>query len=228
VTKEWKKVGDALPYPVRAASQPRQDSTEESAERIVRRLVAQAKAGDNDAMRELYVRLAPGVQAYVMRIVVDRDDAEDVTQQIFAKLLTELWRYQPREAPFRAWVLRVARNVAIDHLRRAHAVPSETVLARAGLVDESGPERRASLREALSTLTPGQRDVLVLRHLVGLTPEEIAVRLGRTVRAVHCLHHRGRAAACVALHDLGSAPATARSLLPRAWDRSDELEAVSA
>jgi hypothetical protein len=48
------------------------------------------------------------------------------------------------------------------------------------------------------------------------------------VRAVHCLHHRGRAAACVALHDLGSAPATARSLLPRAWDRSDELEAVSA
>ena len=228
MTKEWKREGETLPYAVRAASQaPREDGTEDSEERIVRRLVARAKAGDNDAMRELYVRLAPGVQAYVMRIVVDRDDAEDVTQQIFAKLLTELWRYQPREAPFRAWVLRVARNVAIDHLRRSHAVPFETVPARAG-VDESGPERRASLREALSTLTPSQRDVLVLRHLVGLTPEEIAVRLGRTVRAVHCLHHRGRAAACVALHDLGSAPATARPLLPPAWDRSGELEAVSA
>jgi RNA polymerase sigma-70 factor (ECF subfamily) len=179
-------------------------------------------------MRELYVRLAPSVHAFVSRIVLDRDDAEDVTQQIFAKLLTELWRYQPREAPFRAWVLRVARNVAIDHMRRVHAVPSEAASATAGLVDESSAEQRASLRQALSTLTPGQRDVLVLRHLVGLTPEEIAVRLGRTVRSVHCLHHRGRAAACIALHELGSAPATARSLLPPAWDRPRELEAVSA
>jgi RNA polymerase sigma-70 factor, ECF subfamily len=221
--------GGSFPRRVRAGSQtPRDEEADDGAERIVRRLVARAKAGDNDAMRELYVRLAPGVHAYVSRIVVDRDDAEDVTQQIFAKLLTELWRYQPREAPFRAWVLRVARNVAIDHLRRVHAVPSEAVPATAPPVDESGAERRASLRAALATLTPGQRDVLVLRHIVGLTPEEIAVRLGRTVRSVHCLHHRGRAAACEALHELGSAPVTARTLLPSAWDRPRELEAVSA
>jgi RNA polymerase sigma-70 factor, ECF subfamily len=221
--------GQAFPRRVRAGSQtPRGDDGEESTERIVRRLVARAKAGDNDAMRELYVRLAPGVHAYVTRIVLDRDDAEDVTQQIFAKLLTELWRYQPREAPFRAWVLRVARNVAIDHLRRSHAVPSETVPATADTIDESGAERRASLQAALATLTPGQRDVLVLRHLVGLTPEEIAVRLGRSVRSVHCLHHRGRAAACPALHELGSAPVTARTLLAPDWERPRELEAVSA
>jgi RNA polymerase sigma-70 factor (ECF subfamily) len=224
----------SLPHRLRAASQaPRNLNTEDSAEqdsaeRVIRRLVARAKAGDDDAMRELYVRLAPGVHAYVARIVVDRDDADDVTQQVFAKLLTELWRYQPREAPFRAWLLRIARNVAIDHLRRVHAVPSEAVSATADRVDESGPERRASLREALSALTPGQRDVLVLRHLVGLTPEEIAVRLGRSVRAVHCLHHRGRAAACIALHELGSAPATGRPLLPPAWERPRELEAMSA
>jgi RNA polymerase sigma-70 factor, ECF subfamily len=202
--------GQAFPRRVRAGSQtPRGDDGEESTERIVRRLVARAKAGDNDAM-------------------LDRDEAEDVTQQIFAKLLTELWRYQPREAPFRAWVLRVARNVAIDHLRRSHAVPSETVPATADTIDESGAERRASLQAALATLTPGQRDVLVLRHLVGLTPEEIAVRLGRSVRSVHCLHHRGRAAACHALHELGSAPVTARTLLAPDWERPRELEAVSA
>jgi RNA polymerase sigma-70 factor, ECF subfamily len=216
----------ARSLPLRAAS--RDEGDEEGSERIVRRLVAGAKAGDDDAMRELYVRLAPGVHAYVARIVVDRDDADDVTQQTFAKLLTELWRYQPREAPFRAWVLRVARNVAIDHLRRVHAVPSDAIAATADRTDESAAERRASLREALATLTPGQRDVLVLRHLVGLTPEEIAVRLGRSVRAVHCLHHRGRAAACVALHELGSAPATGRPLLPPVWQGPRELEAVSA
>jgi RNA polymerase sigma-70 factor (ECF subfamily) len=179
-------------------------------------------------MRELYVLYAPGVHAYVSRIVLDRDDADDVTQQIFAKLLTELWRYQPREAPFRAWVLRVARNVAIDHLRRARAVPCEEVRSRHDRFDDIGHERRASLREALSSLTTGQRDVLVLRHLVGLTPEEIATRLGRSVRSVHCLHHRGRAAARTALYELGSAPATVERLLPPAWDGDSELEAMPA
>lgn len=202
---------------------------EEAEERRLRRLVARAERGDGDAMRQLYVCLAPGVQAYVARLVVDRGDAEDVTQQVFAKLLTELWRYQPREAPFRAWALRVARNVAIDHLRRARPVPSDEVHRAHDRADEMARERRACLQEALSSLTTGQRDVLVLRHLVGLTPEEIAARLGRSVRSVHCLHHRGRAAACTALRDLGSAPATVNRLLPpQTWQQHPQLEAVPA
>lgn len=223
-------MGRARACPERRSATPptSADSALEDDERTLRRLVSRAKAGDGDAMRELYVRLAPGVRAYVARIVGDRDDADDVTQQIFAKLLTELWRYQPREAPFRAWVLRVARNVAIDHIRRARAVPCEDVHARHARSDEIGSDRRASLREALSSLTAGQRDVLVLRHLVGLTPEEIADRLGRSVRSVHCLHHRGRAAAVVALCELGSAPATVQRLLPSPWDEQSQFEAMSA
>jgi RNA polymerase sigma-70 factor, ECF subfamily len=218
---------------LRALAKPARNDGEESDERHVRCLVARAKTGDGDAMRELYVRLAPGVYTYVLRIVANRDDAEDVTQQIFAKLLTELGRYEPREAPFRAWVLRVARNVAIDHLRGARAVPCEEVRSHHDRADEVAREHTASLREALASLTSGQRDVLVLRHLVGLTPEEIAARLGRSVRSVHCLHHRGRAAACTALHELGSAPATVHRpatvrLLRPAWDEPAELEAMSA
>jgi RNA polymerase sigma-70 factor (ECF subfamily) len=193
----------------------------------VRRLVEEATAGDRDAMRELYVRFAPSVHAYVSRIV-NRDDADDVTQQIFAKLLTELWRYEPRGTPFRAWVLRVARNVAIDHLRHNRTVPCEEVRAMQPHFDDGALERRASLSDALSTLTAGQRDVLVLRHLVGLTSEEIAARLGRSVRSVYCLHHRGRAAARIALRERGSAPATVARLLPPAWDDSAELEAMTA
>jgi RNA polymerase sigma-70 factor, ECF subfamily len=222
------ELGRAHACPQRSAAHasPHPENALEDDERTLRRLVARAKAGDRDAMRELYVQLAPGVRTYVSRIV-ERDDADDVTQQVFAKLLTELWRYQPREVPFRAWVLRVARNVAIDHLRRARAVPCEDVPVR-HVRDDVGPDRRASLREALSSLTAGQRDVLVLRHLVGLTPEEIADRLGRSVRSVHCLHHRGRAAACVALCELGSAPATVRRLLPPTWEEQPQLEAVSA
>ena len=183
-------------------------------ELAVRRLVQRAKAGDHDAMRQLYVRFAPQVHDCVKRIVVDPDDADDVTQQIFAKLLTELWRYEPGEAPFRAWILRVSHNAAIDHVRRTPAVPCEEIWTIDEHADEPPLERRASLREALASLTAGQRDVLVLRHVVGLTPEEIATRLGRSLRAVHCLHQRGRAAACTALDELGSAPATVGRPVP--------------
>jgi RNA polymerase sigma-70 factor, ECF subfamily len=183
-------------------------------ELAVRRLVQRAKAGDHDAMRQLYVRFAPHVHDYVKRIVVNPDDADDLTQQIFAKLLTQLSRYEPGEAPFRAWILRVSHNAAIDHVRRTRAFPCEEIRTIHEHADEPPLERRASLREALASLTAGQRDVLVLRHVVGFTPEEIATRLGRSVRSVHCLHQRGRAAACTALDELGSAPATVGRPVP--------------
>ena len=185
-----------------------------SDELAVRRLVRRAKAGDHDAMRELYVHFAPAVHAYVEGIVVNRDDADDVTQQIFAKLLTELWRYEPGQAPFRAWILRVSHNAAVDHVRRTRTFPCEEIWTIDEHADERPLERRASLHEALASLTAGQRDVLVLRHVVGLTAEEIATRLGRSVRSVHCLHYRGRAAACSALDELGFAPATVARPVP--------------
>jgi RNA polymerase sigma-70 factor, ECF subfamily len=191
----------AIPYPRRTWGD----------ESDVKRLVGAAQAGDRDAMRALYVRFAGGVHVCVARIVPQRD-AEDVTQQVFAKLLTELDRYRPGEAPFAAWVLRVARNLAIDHVRRSRLVPCAEVRGADDVADEAARECADSLREALAGLTADQRNVLILRHRVGLSPTEIAEQLGRTVRAVHCLHHRGRSAARTALHDLGAGPATVRPL----------------
>ncbi len=200
----------------------------ESDERRVRRLVACAKAGDRDAMHALYLYFAPTVHAYVSRIVPTEHDADDVTQHVFAKLMTELGRYEPGGAPFRAGMLRVARNVAIDHRRRTRAVPSDDVQDAPARTDDGMVDRHASLRQALASLTPGQRDVLVLRHLVGLTPEEIAAHLGRSLRSVYCLHHRGRAAACIALCELESAPATAGGRAAPGWPRPAELETARA
>jgi RNA polymerase sigma-70 factor, ECF subfamily len=172
------------------------------AEEHVRRIVHAAQGGDRDAMRELYVRHAARVHACVAKIVWDEHEAEDVTQQVFAKLLTELGRYQPGEAPFEAWVWRVAHNVAVDHLRRTRAIPCEEVRDADERADESADEARASLRTALASLPADQRDVLLLTHLVGLSPAEIATHLGRSVRSVHGLHYRGRVAARSALEGL--------------------------
>jgi RNA polymerase sigma-70 factor (ECF subfamily) len=187
--------------------------------------VRAAQRGDRDAMRALYVRYASEVRMYVARIV-PRQDAEDVAQEVFAKLLTELSRYRPGDAPFSAWVLRVARNQAIDHLRRNRLVPCDDVRVASPLADESARDRAAALWAVLATLTPGQRNVLVLSHLVGLTPLEIASRMGLSVRSVHCLQHRGRCAARIGLGDLGAAPATARPPAPTPWPAVAPLEAA--
>jgi RNA polymerase sigma-70 factor (ECF subfamily) len=179
-------------------------------ERSIRRLVAAAQGGDREAMRDLYLALAPGVRAHVTRIV-GGDDAEDVTQQVFAKLMTtELSRYRPGEAQFSAWLRRVARNLAIDHLRRNRTVPYAEVHDGHASAGDAAPRSASVLLEALGELPRAQRDVLLLHHLVGLSPAEIAARLGRSVHSVHCLHNRGRAAARVALGDAGAAPATSR------------------
>jgi RNA polymerase sigma-70 factor (ECF subfamily) len=94
--------------------------------------------------------------------------------------------------------------------------------------DDAAEQALAALRTVLASLPPDQRDVLLLTHLVGLSPAEIAEHLGRSVRSVHGLHYRGRAAARVALNDLGSAPATVTRLRPRDWRPDAPMHALSA
>jgi RNA polymerase sigma-70 factor (ECF subfamily) len=76
--------------------------------------------------------------------------------------------------------------------------------------DETSRECRWGLEVALDTLPEDQRDVVMLRHLVGLTPGEIATRMGRTESSIHGLHHRGRLALRRELADMDCAP-TARA-----------------
>ena len=176
--------------------------------RLVSRAVARAKEGDRDAVRFLYLRYADNVYGYVRSIVRDDHEAEDVTQHVFAKLMVAIRRYEPRGVPFSSWVLRMAHNAAIDHLRSRRAIPTEEVFGSSERADDAAIDRARQLREALDSLPEEQRTVVVLRHVVGLTPGEIAERLERTESSVHGLHHRGRKALREELVRLGSAPTT--------------------
>ena len=160
----------------------------------IARAVARAKSGDMDAVRFLYLRYKDNVYGYVLSILRDAHEAEDATQTVFMKLMSVIHKYEPREVPFTAWILRVARNVAIDSLRQRRPVPCEEVIESGRPADDSSHDRRWGLEQALETLPEDQRDVVVLRHLVGLSPGEIAHRLGRTESSIHGLHHRARLA----------------------------------
>jgi RNA polymerase sigma-70 factor, ECF subfamily len=177
---------------------------------LVSRAVKRAQAGDPDAFGFLYRCYSDNVYGYVRSIVHDHHEAEDVTQHVFAKLMRVIGKYEERDVPFFAWILRVARNVAVDHIRRKRLVPVEEVRgAEHPAVEEISP--MSDLREALSCLPDVQREVLVLRHVAGLSPTEIAHRTGRTEGSIHGLHHRGRRALIAELTRRGAAPATTAS-----------------
>ena len=177
--------------------------------RRVARAIARAKQGDREALRYLYVQYADNVYGYVASIVKDEHEAEDITQMVFAKLMTKLAQYEQRKVPFTSWLLRLAHNAALDHLRRRLPTPAEEVRSPDERVDGTSDDAQI-VGQALASLPEDQRTVVVLRHVVGLTPGEIAERLGKSENSIHGLHHRGRRALQSQLRQLECAPATTR------------------
>lgn len=177
--------------------------------KLVQKAVQHAQAGDQEGIHFLYVRFAPDVQRFVNSLVKDHHEAEDITQNIFAKLISSIVKYEPRDVPFAAWIMRVARNAALDHLRARRPLPAEEVrVADAGQA-QVALDRGRQLRHALEELPEDQREVLILRHIAGLSPLEIADRLKKSESSVHGLHHRGRRTLRAKLTELGAAPVVA-------------------
>lgn len=173
---------------------------------LVSQAVRRAKQGDMDALHFLFVRYADDVLGYVRSFVHDHHEAEDITQNVFAKLMTAIRKYEERDVPFAAWILRVARNAALDQMRVRRALPCDEVRTSDEGLDQLDYERNRALRDALASLPDDQREVLVLRHVAGLSPTEIGELVGKTESSIHGLHHRGRRALQDTLVELGATP----------------------
>ncbi len=211
--EQIRREADALESETGSGRFRRRRSIEQSprTEQLVVDAAVRAKAGDQEALRFLYLRYAGNVYGYVCSIVRDEHDAKDVTQAVFAKLPKALGRYEPRAVPFSAWILRVAHNAAIDHVRARRSIPCEEIRSPETEAEDVGRDRCDALRSALAVLPADQREVLVLRFIAGMTPAEIAERMDRSEDAVHGLQHRGRRTLRKELQRLESAPAALRA-----------------
>lgn len=165
-------------------------------------------AGEEDLFEVLVRRYQARVLSHVARMVGNRDDALDLSQEIFVKVFGALDRYNP-EYKFSTWLFRIAGNAAIDHLRkrRPRTVPLETTDPEGGRL--SSPEYKSSeldpyatlrntergdaIARAIEALPPEFRELIALRHFTGLSYEEIAEVKGMPLGTVKNKLFRARA-----------------------------------
>jgi RNA polymerase sigma-70 factor (ECF subfamily) len=158
-------------------------------------LARAATAGDAEALGRLYDALVDPVYRYVAVRLRRREDAEDVTQLVFERIVAALPRYRDNGRPFAAWAFRIARNAVIDHQRRLR--PTQPLGTIAEPIDRLGADDRAlqeeeirELRAAIRRLTPDQQEALALRYAAGLSADEAARVMGRKAGTIRGLTFR--------------------------------------
>jgi RNA polymerase sigma-70 factor (ECF subfamily) len=160
----------------------------------------QRQAATREKLAGIYGRYYEPIYSYVYRRVSDVETASDLTAEIFARMLRAAQGDDFPEEQVRAWLYRTAHNLVVDHYRRQahrqHVALEETVIE--GGEDPAGvAERSASaarVHAALQQLTSAQQQVIELKFLQGLSNQETAEIMHRTVGAVKLLQHRALAA----------------------------------
>ncbi len=157
------------------------------------RLLVEAAQRDPGRFAELYEQNFERVYAYVARRVPSRQEAEDLTSDVFHQALENLGKFEWRGAPFAAWLYRIAANGIADrwrHVAREQGNPStdDPVEPRKSDIEEI--ERRALLYRLVETLPADQRRVIRMRFAEEKSIREVAHELRRTEGAVKQLQFR--------------------------------------
>jgi RNA polymerase sigma-70 factor (ECF subfamily) len=152
-------------------------------------LIAAAQR-DPRRFAELYEGNFERVYAFVARRVHDRDEAEDLTAEIFHRALANLDRFEWRGLPFCAWLYRIAANAIADHAQRAARDASLPKDVAGEAANPEEVEEAARLFRLVADLPPDQRRVIVMRFAEQRKVREIAAALGRSEGAIKQLQFR--------------------------------------
>lgn len=164
-----------------------------------RTLLERAKQYDEAALGELYDRYAPRIYTYIYQRMGDTHLAEDLTGDVFVRVIRAIQAEHFWHTSFQAWLFRIAHNLVVDHYRRQpptieleldeNMVASEDNLVTAVVKRLSSQH----LRAAINNLTSDQQQVLALRFGSGMTAREVAEIMQKSVGAIEALQHRALA-----------------------------------
>jgi len=153
--------------------------------------------GEVEALERLYDRYSSLVFSIAVRVLTDRQLAEDVTQEVFLRLWRRPWSYDPGRGKFRSWLMSVTRNRSIDERRRVVRRLRQEDRDDDGMPEIPAPGRfhdpqleavladeRRAVREAMTRLPPAQREVIELAYFGGLTQVEVAALTGEPLGTV--------------------------------------------
>ncbi len=167
-------------------------------------LISEYLAGNRQALDILIGRYLTPVYGFVFHYVKSAPEAEDITQDVFVKVWKKIKQYNPDKA-FKTWVFTIAKNTAIDYLRRRKSVPMSAFEDEEGnniltdkladiqpLADEMLAKQDwvKWLGEKISQLSYIYREVLQLRYQSDFTLEEIAETLGESINTIKSRHRR--------------------------------------
>jgi RNA polymerase sigma-70 factor (ECF subfamily) len=161
-------------------------------------IIKGAMRGDAHAFGLLYDHYQPAIYRFVVVKVGRREDAEDITHQVFMNAWQGMRRYRHRGHPFSSWLYRIARNKVIDHYRaRKESVSLETVeIDQFGIVLSSSQSDLALKLDfekamgAIRKMKQEYQDVVILRFVEELSLKETARAMGKTEGAVKLMQHR--------------------------------------
>ena len=163
-------------------------------------LLERAKQYDEAALGELYDGYAPRIYAYIYRRVGDAQVAEDLTGDVFVRMLQAIQSERFWHTSFQAWLYRIAHNLVVDHYRQQPSTIEMEMNEQVMMTEDSSEGNPAfaiierfshqRLRIAMNRLTSDQQQVLSLRFGEGMTARETAEVMGKTVGAVEALQHR--------------------------------------
>ena len=170
-------------------------------------LVERAQAGETAVIGELYDLHQERIYRYIWSKVGNQQLAEDLTGEVFMRMVSSLPTYKVGQTPFHAWLYQIARNLIVDTYRQeAHrqTEPLDNIVNHqdGAVMVQTAVEQKLDIEqihEALDLIDPIQREVIILRFMVGMSLQEVAFTIDKTVGAVKTLQHRGLKALRVAL-----------------------------
>ena len=158
-------------------------------------LIRRAQEGDEGALGSIYRECFDGVYKYAYWNTGSREEAEDLCEETFYRVLKHIGRYDEAKASFRSWVMRIAHNLVVDrhrHRARHPEVELDERLAAPGDISSEveAEESREVLLKAMQELTMEQRQVLQMKYFLQMSNAETARALGKREGAINALQHR--------------------------------------